>query len=77
MPWYHPIHDVRQAHMRAVRAEAQGQWHLAVQHYLFCLDEASTAQDDRAVRHFAARLSLAYRAMGLERKAGYYAAIAD
>ena len=77
MPWYDPIHDVRQAHIKAARAEDRAEWHLAVQHYLFCLEEATVAGDERAVRFFAARLSLVYRGMGLPFKAGYYAALAD
>ena len=50
MPWSHEVRTVRFAHIRAANAEADRRWHLAVQHYLYCFDEAQQAQDERAVR---------------------------
>lgn len=66
------ILDVQQAHMRGFKAEQHGQWHLVVQHYLFCLEQASSAQDKRAVRFFAKKLSLVYNHMRMQAKAEYY-----
>lgn len=76
MPWSREVRTVRFAHIRAANAEAQCSWHLAVQHYLYCYDEAQLAQDERAVRFFAAKLALSYSAMGMRAKAEYYALIA-
>lgn len=77
MSWSHPIQSVRFAHMRAANAEAQRHWHVAVQHYLYCFEKAHQAQDARAIRFFAAKLAVAYKAMGMRSKASYYAAVAD
>lgn len=63
---------VRQAHIRAEAYMQQEHWHLVVQHYLYCLEQARIAQDARAVRFFSARLYLAYEQMNMMPKAAYY-----
>ena len=67
-----PIIDVRQAHLRAALAEEGAQWHVVVQHCLYCFEEARGAQDERAVRFFAAKLAAAYQQMGERHKAAFY-----
>ncbi len=67
-----PIIDVRQAYLRAVLAEEGAQWHLVVQHCLYCFEEAREAQDERAVRFFAAKLVTAYERMKEPYKAAFY-----
>lgn len=76
MAWQDEVHEVRHAHVRASYAEYAQEWHLAVKHYLFCFERALDARDDRAIRFFAAKLTQAYQAMGLVRKAGYFRSIA-
>lgn len=63
--------------LRARRAEASRGWHLAVQNLLSCLEWAEEVEDDRSVRLYAARLSLAYRAMRMDCKSEYYRLLAD
>ncbi len=72
MSWYSSISDVRQAYFRAFAAEHAAKWHLAVQHYLYCLEKANEASDYRAMKFFAAKLSLAYSQMRMLEKAEYY-----
>ena len=72
MSWRDPIIEVRQAHIRAVVAEHASQWHLMAQHYLYCLERATEADDARAIRFFAAKLSVAYAKMDMPHKATYY-----
>lgn len=72
MAWQQSIHDVRMAHLRAGKAELAREWHMATHHYLYCLEQSHQARDDRAVRFFARKLSLAYKAMGFDSKASYY-----
>ena len=67
-----PIIDVRYAHLRAVLAEEGAQWHVVVQHCLYCFEEARGAGDERAVRFFAAKLVTAYQQMGERHKAAFY-----
>jgi hypothetical protein len=66
------IVEVRQAYWRALGAEQTLNWHVAVQHYLYCLERARDAGDERAVRFFAARLSAAYGNMHMRHKATAY-----
>jgi hypothetical protein len=77
MPWHYPLTAVHQAHFRAAAHEQAGAWHLAVQHYLYCLASAEEAGDERAVRFFAAKLERAYRHMNLPAKAAYYRALVE
>jgi hypothetical protein len=72
MSWRQPIIEVRQAHLRATLAEHAGSWHVVAQHYHYCLERAHEAKDERAIRFFASKLSLAYEKMGLPLKADYY-----
>ncbi len=72
MTWQSPIIDVQHAHLRATRAERNGHWHLVVQHARYCFEQAEYANDRRAVRYFADKLSLAYKRMGMAEKAAYY-----
>lgn len=72
MSWQVPIVEVRQAHLKGALAEHAGQWHLVVQHYLYCLEWAGAAGDERATRFFAAKLCSAYERMAMYRKAEYY-----
>lgn len=73
--WY-PITEVREAHLRAVFAESAARWHVAARDYLYCLEAAQSAQDERAVRFFAAKLVVAYEAMALPHKAARYLELA-
>lgn len=77
MSFRSPIIDVRQAHLRAALAEEGAQWHVVVQHYLYCFEEARDAADERAVRFFAAKLAAAYQRMGQRHKAAFYHAFID
>ena len=77
MDWQQSINDVRRAHLRASQAELAREWHMATHHYLFCFEQSQVARDMRAVRFFAAKLSGAYRAMGLTSKASYYRSLAN
>jgi len=72
MAWHYPITDVREAHLRALLAEKAADWHLVVKDVLFCLQAAQDAEDERAVRFFAAKLATAYEAMGFTEKAAHY-----
>lgn len=69
--------DDRYLLLSAFQAEAAECWHLAVRPYLICLDRASAAGDPATVRFAAARLSRAYRAMGMLSKAEYFRLVAD
>lgn len=69
---YKSLLDVRQAYFRAIAAEHAQHWHLAVQGYLYCFEESSVADDERAVKFFAAKLSQAYGKMAMDDKAAYY-----
>lgn len=72
MSAYKSLPDVRQAYFRAIAAEHARHWHLAVQAYLYCLEASSEAADGRAVKFFAAKLSLLYGKMAMPDKASYY-----
>ena len=76
MNWHQSIHEVRRAHLRASKAELAREWHMATHHYLYCYEQSRVARDIRAIRFFAAKLSGAYRAMGLASKASYYRSLA-
>ncbi|MEX2535375.1 MAG: hypothetical protein WD273_07195 [Trueperaceae bacterium] len=76
MAWQQSIHEVRRAQLRANQAELSREWHMATHNYLYCLEQAHAAHDLRAVRYFAGKLSLAYRAMGFISKASYYRSLA-
>lgn len=77
MTWQHSIQQVRIAHLRASQAELAREWHMATHHYLYCFEQAREAQDGRAVRYFADKLSQAYRAMGFASKASYYRSLTN
>lgn len=77
MCWSQQVQSVRCAHLRAAHAETDRRWHIAVQNYLFCYDEAASAGDERAMRFFAAKLERSYTAMQMRAKAGYWAMLAD
>lgn len=64
--------EVRQAYWQALGAERALNWHVAVQHYLYCLERARDVEDERAIRFFAARLSVAYGNMHMRHKAAAY-----
>ncbi|MDZ7703251.1 MAG: hypothetical protein U5L04_02045 [Trueperaceae bacterium] len=72
MTWQRPIIDIRYAQLRAARAQRAGHWHLVVQHADYCLEQAEYADDRRAIRYFADKLSLAYRHMAMFDKAEHY-----
>lgn len=72
MAWESDIVDVRAANLRANQAELTREWHMAAHNYLFCLERAALADDRRAVRFFAGRLSHVYRAMGMISKADHF-----
>ena len=72
LAWGQSIIEVREAHLRAQCAEIAGDWHIAVQCYLFCLEAAERAHDLRGTCFFASRLAEAYTAMGFSEKADSY-----
>jgi hypothetical protein len=65
----HTIVELRLAHLRATAAAERGWHHVAVQNYLYCMDQVSTVGDPKATAFFGAQLAQSYRAMGLEDKA--------
>lgn len=72
MAWYGDIVMAREAHLRAALAEYRGDWHLVVRDYLICFEAAERAEDSRATRFFAAKLVVAYTAIGMADKAACY-----
>lgn len=72
LAWGQLIIEVREARLRAQCAEIAGDWHVAVQEYLFCLEAAERAQDLKGTCFFASRLANAYTAMGFAEKADRY-----
>lgn len=66
----------RHTQLRATQAETGRRWHLAVQHYLELFEQAHRVADQATSRYFAAKLSVAYRAMGMDAKATYFGLIA-
>lgn len=76
MQWFYPLRDIYEANIRAERAEKTGSWHVVVQQRLYCLERSQKAQDPLAIRFFAHKLSLAYSAMKMVEKAGFYRQLA-
>jgi hypothetical protein len=76
MQWFYPIQDIHEANLRAEKAEKGGSWHVVVQQSLYCLERSQRAQDPLAIRFFAYKLSLAYAAMKMVEKAGFYRQLA-
>lgn len=72
LAWGQRIIEIRETHLRAQCAEIAGDWHIAVQAYLCCLEAAERAHDLQATCFFASRLANSYRAMGFSKKAESY-----
>ena len=77
MAWHLPIRNVRHAHIRATTAEQNKQWHVAVQNYLYCYEQSSDAEDERAMRFFASKLHRVYLTMKMPEKADYYQLLSE
>jgi hypothetical protein len=60
-------------HHRAIQAEQNGMYHVAVQNYLHCLDSVQSVSDSGMTAMFAQALEHCYRKMGLFEKAAQYA----
>ena len=69
--------DGRTLLLGAFQAETAERWHLAARAYLICLERATASGDEASIRFVAARLSRAYRAMGMVSKAEYYRLLSD
>jgi hypothetical protein len=68
----HSIVELRLAHLRATAAAGRGWHHVAVQNYLYCMDQIGEAGDPKATAFFAAQLAQSYRAMGMPEKANRF-----
>ena len=60
-------------HYRAIQAETNGMYHVAVQNYLHCLDSVQSVSDSGMTALFAQALERCYDKMGLFDKATGYA----
>ena len=60
-------------HHRAIQAETNGMYHVAVQNYLHCLSSVQSVSDSGMTAVFAHALERCYDKMGLFDKAAGYA----
>jgi excinuclease UvrABC ATPase subunit len=60
-------------HHRAIQAEQNGMYHVAVQNYLHCLSSVQGVSDSGMTALFAQALERCYAKMGLFDKAARYA----
>ncbi len=71
------ILELRLAHLKAQRAREAGRWHVAVQQYRCCLEQAERCCDPRCTSFFARQLSECYRQLGLLEKAAHFHALSE
>jgi hypothetical protein len=72
MTWESLRQLIRSAQLKGLNAEIEKQWHIVVQQYLYCYEEAERVNAESAARYFATKLSIAYRQMDMPIKSAYY-----
>lgn len=72
MSWELLRQRIRTAQLKGLNAEIDQQWHIVVQQYLYCYQEAERLSAEGAARYFATKLSFAYKQMGMPIKSAYY-----
>jgi hypothetical protein len=67
------VTEFKLEHHRAIQAETNGMYHVAVQNYLHCLVSVQSISDAGMTAVFAQALEHCYSKMGLFEKAAHYA----
>jgi hypothetical protein len=67
------VMEFKLEHHRAIQAEKNGMYHVAVQNYLHCLSSVQNVDDTSMTALFAQALERCYAKMGLFDKAALYA----
>jgi hypothetical protein len=67
------VTEFKLEHHRAIQAETNGMYHVAVQNYLHCLSSVQGVSDSGMTAVFAQALEHCYGKMGLLDKAAQYA----
>jgi hypothetical protein len=67
------VTDFKLEHHRAIQAETNGMYHVAVQNYLHCIASVQGVNDSEMTAVFAQALERCYDKMGLFEKAAQYA----
>jgi hypothetical protein len=69
------VTEFKLEHHRAIQAEKNGMFHVAVQNYLHCLSSVQGVHDSGMTAVFAEALTRCYATMGLFDKAARYASL--
>jgi hypothetical protein len=69
------VTEFKLEHHRAIQAEKNGMYHVAVQNYLHCLSSVQNVNDSGMTAVFAEALTRCYGKMGLFDKGARYASL--